>query len=79
MSALGLRREQYLPLIAPAQGICHGDWTNEFRIAYEQSGLNLFAKPLGPLMRAPDGSGGWRQRTLPQKRPLIGCGRLCKA
>lgn len=64
MSALGLRREQYLPLIAPAQGICHGDWTNEFRIAYEQSGLNLFAKPLGPLMRAPDGSGGWRQRGL---------------
>ena len=64
MSALGLRREQYLPLIAPAQGVCHGDWTDEFRVAYEQAGLNLFAKPLGPLMRAPDGRGGWRKRAL---------------
>ena len=64
MSALGLRREQYLPLIAPAQGICHGDWTNEFRVAYEQAGLNLFAKPLGPLMRAPNGRGGWYKRAL---------------
>ena len=49
MSALGLRREQFLPLIAPAQGVCHGDWTNEFRIAYEQ---------------APDGRGGWYKRAL---------------
>ena len=64
MSALGLRREQYLPLIAPAQGVCHGDWTDEFRVAYEQAGLNLFAKPLGPLMRAPDGRGGWCKRAL---------------
>ena len=64
MSALGLRREQFLPLIAPAQGVCRGDWTNEFRIAYEQAGLNLFEKPLGPLMRAPDGRGGWYRRAL---------------
>ena len=64
MSALGLRREQYLPLIAPAQGVCHGDWAEEFRLAYEQAGLNLFAKPLGPLMRAPDGRGGWCLRAL---------------
>ncbi len=64
MSALGLRREQFLPLIAPAQGVCHGDWTNGFRIAYEQAGLNLFEKPLGPLMRAPDGRGGWYKRAL---------------
>ncbi len=71
MSALGLRREQYLPLIAPAQGICHGDWTEEFRMAYEQAGLNLFAKPLGPLMKAPDGCGGWRQRGLTTEEAAI--------
>ena len=64
MSALGLRREQFLPLIAPAQGVCHGDWTNDFRVAYEQAGLNMFEKPLGPLMRAPDGRGGWYKRAL---------------
>ena len=64
MSALGLRREQFLPLIAPAQGVCHGDWTNDFRVAYEQAGLNLFEKPFGPLMRAPDGRGGWYKRAL---------------
>ena len=62
MSALGFSREQFLPLIAPAQGVCHGDWTNDFRVAYEQAGLNLFEKPLGPLMRAADGRGGWYKR-----------------
>ena len=58
-SAVGLRREQYLPLVIPREGICNEDWLEVFHHVYSSAGLDLYKVPLGPLMPAPSLDGGW--------------------
>ncbi|CAK9075613.1 unnamed protein product [Durusdinium trenchii] len=49
-SAVGLRREQYLPLVVPWEGVISGDWISLFTQVYERLGLELHKVPLGPLI-----------------------------
>ena len=63
-SGTGLRREQYLPIVVPREGVVPGDWIQEFMEVYEAAGLNLAKKPLGPLLPAPRPSGGFNARPV---------------
>ncbi len=63
-AGVGLRREQFLPLIVPRHGVVHGDWLADFRSTYTAAGLSLEKVPLGPLLQAPKASGGWCMRPL---------------
>lgn len=63
-SAVGLRREQYLPLVVPWEGVISGDWISLFTQVYERLGLELHKVPLGPLIPAPRAGGGFCARPL---------------
>lgn len=63
-SSSGARREKYLPLVAPAEGVTTDDWVGSFATVYELCGLNLWKEPLGPLMPAPRGQGLFFARPL---------------
>ena len=67
-SAVGARREQYLPLVVPWMGVTHDEWVKTFMQVYEMAGLDLFKVPLGPLMPAPrlGGSFGARPFSTPE-------------
>ena len=52
-ASVGLRREQYLPLIVPLEGIVNDDWIKLFQDVYQKCGLDLMRRPLGPLLPAP--------------------------
>jgi len=63
-SLAGLRREQFLPLVIPSEGIVHGDWLGIFiQLCYEQ-GTDWEKVPCGPLLPAPKIDGGWCIRPL---------------
>lgn len=63
-SSVGLRREQFLPLVVPREGVCRGEWVQSFLDLYKQAGLDIEATPLGPLMPAPKLGGGFGARPL---------------
>ena len=63
-AGVGLRREQFLPLIIPRHGIVHEDWLATFVNVYGMASLNLQRIPLGPLLPAPKQGGGWNVRPL---------------
>lgn len=63
-SSIGLRREQFLPIAVPIEGVVAGDWFAVFAKLYSDLRLNLEAKPLGPLLPAPRLGGGWHARPL---------------
>ena len=44
-----MRREQYLPLVAPWDGVVREDWMSEFLLVYEASGLDIHKSALGPF------------------------------
>ena len=63
-SNVGLRREQYLPIVVPREGVVPGDWIQEFIDVYNAVGLDLTKQPLGPLLPAPRPSGGFNARPV---------------
>lgn len=63
-SSVGARREQYLPLVAPTEGVTAGNWAAIFLDVYEQSGLDIHKVPLGPLLPAPRDGGTFFARPL---------------
>ena len=63
-SAVGARREQYLPLVVPWMGVVHDEWIKTFLDVYLELGLNIFKIPLGPLLPAPRLGGGFAARPL---------------
>eukprot|EP00435_Cladocopium_sp_Y103_P068453 s116_g31.t1 len=63
-SAVGARREQYLPLVVPWTGVTHHEWIVTFLQVYMESGLDIHKVPLGPLLPAPKLGGGFSARPL---------------
>ena len=79
-SMTGLRREQFLPLVIPSEGIVHGDWLGTFIELCHSQGTDWEKVPFGPLLPAPKQEGGWCLRPLSTseaaawlKRLLAGC------
>ena len=63
-STAGLRREQFLPLVIPTEGIVHGDWLGVFIKLCQDHGTQWEKVPFGPLLPAPTVDGGWCIRPL---------------
>ena len=63
-SSAGLRREQFLPLVIPAEGVREGDWLGTFIALTESHGYLWERVPFGPLLPAPKEHGGWCARPL---------------
>ena len=63
-SSVGMRREQYLPLVIPWDGVVREDWLSQFLQVYEECGLDINKSPLGPLLPAPKAGGGFCARPL---------------
>ena len=63
-ASVGLRREQYLPLVVPLEGIVNDDWIKLFQDVYQRCGLDLWKRPLGPLLPAPKMTGQFCARPL---------------
>lgn len=58
-SSIGERREQYLPLLVPWEGVTSDNWLHTFLGLYEQVGLDIQRVPLGPLLSLPRSGGGF--------------------
>ena len=63
-ATVGLRREAFLPLIVPWEGIVNEDWIKIFMDVYQKCGLDLTRQPLGPLHPAPKTTGQFCARPL---------------
>ena len=63
-SSTGLRREQFLPLVIPAEGIVSGDWLGTFIGLCHSEGFDWEKVPYGPILPAPKTDGGWCARPL---------------
>ena len=63
-SSVGLRREQYLPIAVPWEGISNASWIEQFLDIYSMVGLDIAKRPLGPLLPAPRASGEFCKRPL---------------
>ena len=63
-AAVGLRRQQYLPIVIPWEGIVSDNWVETFLQLYSAAGLDIDAKPLGPLLPAPRVDGTFCARPL---------------
>ena len=63
-ASVGLRREQFLPLIVPWEGIVNEDWIKTFMDVSQKCGLDLTRQPLGPLLPAPKTTGQFCARPL---------------
>ena len=79
-SSTGLKREQFLPLVIPSEGIVPGDWIGTFIGLCHEQGFNWERVPYGPLLPAPKLDQGWCARPLSTseaaewlRRLLAGC------
>ena len=63
-ASVGLRREQYLPIVVPWNGICSDDWVRTWLEVYSQVGLDITKRPLGPLLPAPRADASFCARPL---------------
>ena len=63
-SSVGQKKDQYLPLVIPCDGVTSEDWLRIFLELYETAGLNIRKVPLGPLLPAPKAGGGFCARPL---------------
>ena len=63
-AGVGLRREQYLPLIIPWEGVTSDPWIDTFLDLYAELGLDMWKQPLGPLLPAPKAQGGFCARPV---------------
>ena len=62
--SVGLRREQYLPIVLPWEGVSQDSWVEIFLDVYRQCGLDIEKRPLGPLLPAPKQGSGFCARPL---------------
>ena len=63
-SSVGLRREQFLPLVIPSEGIVQTDWIGVFIDLCHRQGFDWTKVPYGPLLPAPKGNNDWCARPL---------------
>lgn len=63
-SSVGARREQYLPLVIPWEGVTSEPWMDVFLSLYEKVGLDINKSPLGPLLPAPRANGSFCARPV---------------
>eukprot|EP00435_Cladocopium_sp_Y103_P002600 s4578_g1.t1 len=63
-ASFGLRRQQYLPIVVPWQGICSDSWLEDWLQVYHMVGLDITKRPLGPLLPAPRIDGTFCARPL---------------
>lgn len=63
-SSVGLRREQFLPLVVPWEGVTQKSWVENFLQVYADAGLDIMKRPLGPLLPAPKPNGEFCKRFL---------------
>lgn len=63
-SSVGLRRQQFLPLVVPAEGIGGNDWLGTWIRLMKESGVDWDKVPFGPLLPAPKGEDEWFARPL---------------
>ena len=63
-SSIGLRREQFLPLVVPSEGVVQGDWIGAFVELCHRHGFDWNRVPYGPLLPAPKAGGGWCARPV---------------
>ncbi len=63
-SSVGLRRQQFLPLVVPAEGISGGDWLGTWIKLMKDSGCDWDRVPFGPLLPAPKNEDEWCARPL---------------
>ena len=82
-SSAGLRREQFLPLVIPSEGIVAGDWIGTYIELCHMEGFDWHRVPFGPLLSAPRAEGGWCARPLSTseaaewlRRLLSGCNNV---
>lgn len=67
LSGVGLRREQFLPLVVPWDGVTNDNWLKTFLELYALMCLDIHKVPLGPLLPAPRVNGGFCARPLTTK------------
>eukprot|EP00435_Cladocopium_sp_Y103_P041661 s2564_g11.t1 len=67
-ASVGLRRQQFLPIVVPWEGLVTDDWMRLFLETYAAAGLDIGRIPLGPLLPAPrlDGTFCARPLTTPE-------------
>ena len=63
-SSVGLRRQQFLPMVVPAEGIGGDDWLGTWIKLMKEAGCDWERVPFGPLLPAPKGEGEWCARPL---------------
>lgn len=49
-SAVGEKKEQYLPFVVPWDGVTNDNWLRIFLELYQQVGLDIHIVPLGPVL-----------------------------
>jgi len=77
-SSAGLRREQFLPLVIPSEGIVAGDWIGTYIGLCHAEGFDWQRVPYGPLLPAPRAEGGWCARPLSTSEAAEWLRRLLK-
>eukprot|EP00435_Cladocopium_sp_Y103_P060549 s295_g22.t1 len=63
-ASVAIRRQQYLPLVVPWNGVVTDDWMRAFLQIYAAAGLDINREPLGPLLPAPRLDGSFCARPL---------------
>eukprot|EP00435_Cladocopium_sp_Y103_P055737 s2737_g18.t1 len=63
-ASVGIRRQQYLPIVVPWSGVVSDDWMRLFLEIYAAAGLDICKEPLGPLLPAPRLDGTFCARPL---------------
>ena len=63
-ASVGARREQYLPIVVPWEGVTADAWLETFLELYDQLGLEVESRPHGPLLPAPKANGTFCSRPL---------------
>ena len=63
-ASVGARREQYLPIAVPWEGVTSDPWLETFLELYNKLGLKTDCKPHGPLLPAPKANGTFCSRPL---------------
>ena len=61
-ASVGLRRQQFLPLAIPWEGVTTEPWLQLFVEVYKRCGLDIGKQPLGPLLPVPKVDGSFSER-----------------
>lgn len=73
-SSVGLKRQQFMPLVVVADGVVHVDRIGTYLRLCADAGFNLEKVPYGPILCPPRAGGGWCARIFER----IGGGVLAK-